>query len=105
MPDDGHGCLQDIHWAMGDMGYFPSYALGSAYGAQAIADLRKTMDLDAQWAAGDLEPLKNALCDRLWKYGCSKEPAWLVKSLCGGDFDPRYFTDYLKAKYTDLYKL
>ena len=105
VPDDGHGCLQDIHWAMGDIGYFPSYALGSAYGAQAIADLRKTMDLDAQWAAGDLEPLKNALCDRLWKYGCSKEPAWLVRSLCGGDFDPRYFTDYLKAKYTDLYKL
>ena len=35
VPDDTHGCLQDIHWAMGDMGYFPSYALGSAYSAQA----------------------------------------------------------------------
>ena len=35
VPDDAHGCLQDIHWAMGDLGYFPSYALGSAYGAQA----------------------------------------------------------------------
>ena len=60
VPDDAHGCLQDIHWAMGDLGYFPSYALGSAYGAQAVDDLRKTMDLDAQWAAGDLEPLKAA---------------------------------------------
>ena len=105
VPDDAHGCLQDIHWSMGDMGYFPSYALGSAYGAQAIADLRKTMDLDAQWAEGNLQPLKDALCDRLWKYGNLKEPAWLVKSLCGGTFDPHYFTDYLKAKYTDLYKL
>ena len=47
VPDDTHGCLQDIHWAMGDMGYFPSYALGSAYSAQAVDDLRKTMDLDA----------------------------------------------------------
>ena len=105
VPDDAHGCLQDIHWSMGDMGYFPSYALGSAYGAQAIADLRKTMDLDAQWAEGNLQPLKDALCNRLWKYGNLKEPAWLVKSLCGGTFDPHYFTDYLKAKYTDLYKL
>ncbi|HIZ47863.1 MAG TPA: carboxypeptidase M32 [Candidatus Gemmiger excrementavium] len=105
VPDDARGCLQDIHWAMGDMGYFPSYALGSAYGAQAVADLRKTMDLDAQWEKGDLQPLKDALCARLWRYGSSKEPAWLVQSLCGGNFDPRYFTDYLTEKYTALYRL
>lgn len=37
VPDDARGCLQDIHWAMGDFGYFPSYALGSAYAAQAVA--------------------------------------------------------------------
>ena len=61
VPDDAHGCLQDIHWSMGDIGYFPSYALGSAYGAQALDDLRKTNDFDAQWANGDVEPLKAAL--------------------------------------------
>ena len=105
VPDDTHGCLQDIHWAMGDIGYFPSYALGSAYGAQAIADLRKTMDLDAQWAAGDMEPLKAALKERVWQWGTMKEPQWLVESLCGGTFDPHYFTRYLKEKYTELYKL
>ena len=59
-PDDAHGCLQDIHWSMGDIGYFPSYALGSAYGAQALDDLRKTNDFDAQWDNGDVEPLKAA---------------------------------------------
>ena len=100
-----HGCLQDIHWAMGDLGYFPSYALGSAYGAQAVDDLRKTMDLDAQWAAGDLEPLKAALKARVWQWGCMKEPQWLVESLCGGKFDPHHFTEYLKKKYTELYEL
>ena len=105
VPDDAHGCLQDIHWSMGDIGYFPSYALGSAYGAQAIADLRKTMDLDAQWAAGDMEPLKAALKDRVWQWGSMKEPQWLVQSLCGGKFDPHYFTRYLKEKYTALYEL
>lgn len=105
VPDDAHGCLQDIHWSMGDLGYFPSYALGSAYGAQAIADLRKTMDLDAQWAAGDLAPLKAALRERVWQYGNVKEPQWLVTSLCGGAFDPQYYTRYLTEKYTALYRL
>ena len=105
VPDDAHGCLQDIHWAGGDLGYFPSYALGSAYGAQAMADLRKTLDLDAQLAAGDLAPLKTALRDRLWQYGCGKEPQELVKSLCGGVFDPKYYTQYLTEKYRKLYQL
>ena len=65
-PDDARGVLQDIHWAGGDIGYFPSYALGSAYAAQALDDLRQTLDLDAQWAKGDLAPLKAALTGRLW---------------------------------------
>lgn len=105
VPDDAHGCLQDIHWSMGDIGYFPSYALGSAYGAQAIDDLRKANDFDAQWANGDVEPLKAALKERVWQWGSMKEPAWLVESLCGGKFDPHHFTDYLKKKYTELYEL
>ena len=105
VPDDAHGCLQDIHWSMGDIGYFPSYALGSAYGAQALDDLRKTNDFDAQWANGDVEPLKAALKERVWQWGSMKEPAWLVESLCGGQFDPHHFTDYLKKKYTELYEL
>ena len=105
VPDDAHGCLQDIHWSMGDIGYFPSYALGSAYGAQAIDDLRKTNDFEAQWANGDVEPLKAALKERVWQWGSMKEPAWLVESLCGGKFDPHHFTEYLKKKYTELYEL
>lgn len=105
VPDDTRGCLQDIHWSMGDMGYFPSYALGSAYSAQTVADLRRTMELDAQWAQGDMEPLKQALRTRLWQYGNAREPQWLVKNLCGGTFDAAYFTRYLKEKYTDLYEL
>ena len=105
VPDDTRGVLQDIHWAMGDLGYFPSYALGGAYGAQAMADLRRTMPLDDQLRRGDLKPLTQALTARLWRYGCEKEPAALVQSLCGGPFDPRWFTDYLTEKYTALYEL
>ena len=105
VPDDARGVLQDIHWAQGNFGYFPSYALGSAYGAQAMADLKKTIDFDAMYAAGDLSPLRQALTQRLWQYGNLKETGWLVENLCGGPFDPQYYVDYLTRKYTELYNL
>ena len=105
VPDDARGVLQDIHWVWGNFGYFPSYALGSAYAAQAMADLEKTIDFDAMYAAGDLAPLRQALTDRLWHYGNLKETAWLVESLCGGTFDPKYYVEYLANKYTELYNL
>lgn len=105
VPSDSEGCLQDIHWSAGDVGYFPSYALGSAYGAQAMDSLKDTIDLDAMLSAGTVEPLKAALTQRLWKWGCMKEPQWLVESLCGGTFDPAHYTAYLKNKYTELYQL
>ena len=105
VPDDAHGVLQDIHWGWGNFGYFPSYALGSAYAAQAMADLEKTIDFDAMYAEGDLAPLRDALTDRLWHYGNLKETAWLVESLCGGPFDPKYYVEYLTKKYSELYNL
>ena len=105
MPDDAHGVLQDIHWAQGNFGYFPSYALGSAYGAQAMAGLEKTIDFEAMYAAGDLAPLRDELTRRLWHYGNLKETGWLVESLCGGPFDPSCYVDYLTRKYTELYNL
>lgn len=105
VPDDARGVLQDIHWSQGSFGYFPSYALGSAYAAQAMADLKRTIDFDAMYAAGDLSPLRDALTARLWRYGNLKETAWLVESLCGGPFDPAYYVGYLTQKYTELYNL
>ena len=61
--------------------------------------------LEAHIEKGDLSPLKDALHTRLWQYGNSREPADLVKSLCGGEFDPTHYTRYLRRKYTDLYAL
>ena len=52
-----------------------------------------------------MQPLKDALCARLWRWGRAQEPAWLVQSLCGGTFDPAHYTRYLTEKYTALYQL
>ena len=52
VPDDRSGVLQDSHWSGGQIGYFPSYALGSAYGAQIVAKMKETVDVDECVAAG-----------------------------------------------------
>ena len=105
VPSDTMGCLQDVHWSCGDLGYFPSYALGSAYGAQMILNMKKDFDLEAHVAAGDLSPITAWLEEHIWQYGKEKLPAWLVENACGGPFDAEYFVRYLEAKYADIYAL
>ena len=53
VPDDAHGVLQDVHWSCGDIGYFPSYALGSAYGAHFLAKMKETIDVNKDLSQGD----------------------------------------------------
>lgn len=105
VPCDAQGVLQDIHWACGDLGYFPSYALGTAYGAQIMAKMRSELDVDALLEAGQLAPINAWLEDRIWQYGKEKSPAWLLQNACGAPFDPRCYTDYLVKKYSEIYQL
>ena len=105
VPDDRRGVLQDSHWSTGYVGYFPSYALGSAYGAQLLAKMKQTVDVDAVVASGDLRPILAWLEDRIWKYGALRDPMDILESALEAPFDPRYFTDYLEEKYTRIYGL
>lgn len=104
VPDDAHGCLQDSHWSGGSFGYFPSYALGSAYGAQMLRNMEAEMDVWGPVGRGDLSAVTAWLKEKVHKYGCLKTPAEIVKNACG-DFDPTAYTDYLTKKYTELYGL
>ena len=105
VPDDKRGCLQDSHWAGGSFGYFPSYALGSAYGAQMLAQMEKDFDVWGAVEKCDLSPVTAWLKDKVHKYGCLLEPSEIVENACGGKFDPSYYTEYLKNKFTRLYNL
>lgn len=105
VPDNARGVLQDIHWACGDIGYFPSYALGTAYAAQIMAALRRALDVDALLEKGDLGPINAWLAEHIWQYGKEKTPAELLQNACGAPFDPKFYTDYLTEKYTKLYNL
>ena len=57
VPDDRRGCLQDSHWSFGAIGYFPSYALGSAYGVQMLGRMGAEVDVWEAVRAGDLRPV------------------------------------------------
>ena len=104
VPDDKHGCLQDSHWSGGSFGYFPSYALGSAYGAQMLQNMEKDIDVWGPVSKGDLSIVSGWLKDKVHQYGSFLEPADVVKNACG-TFDPSVYTDYLTKKYTELYRL
>ncbi len=105
VPDDKRGVLQDSHWSGGMIGYFPSYALGSAYGAQIIEKLKADVNLPAVLEKGDLAPVNDWLRENIWQHGAMYEPAALLERVLGESFDPKYYTDYLEKKYTELYSL
>jgi carboxypeptidase Taq len=104
VPDDKHGCLQDSHWSGGSFGYFPSYALGSAYGAQMLMNMEKEQDIWTDVAKGDLTSVSAWLGEKVHQYGSLLEPADVIKNACG-TFDPNVYTDYLTKKYTEIYGL
>lgn len=105
VPDDARGCLQDIHWSAGNIGYFPSYALGSAYGVQMLRKMESDMeDIWTDVAAGNLSRVTAWLRENIHRHGCFHKPGELFKTVCG-EFDAKYYTDYLTEKYTALYEL
>ena len=105
VPDDKQGVLQDSHWSGGNVGYFPSYALGSAYGAQMLAKMKQTVDVDAAVRSGDLRPITGWLEEHIWKFGCLYDPVDLLERAVGEPFDPKYYTDYLEEKFSAIYGL
>ena len=105
VPTDREGVLQDMHWSGGLFGYFPSYALGSAYGAQMLSVMKQTVDVDNALAKGDLSPINSWLEQNIWQYGGLYDPDVVLEKALGKPFDPMYYVNYLKEKYSEIYRL
>lgn len=105
VPNDREGILQDSHWSGGAIGYFPSYALGSAYGVQMLAAMEKEVDVWAAAEKGDLSPITAWLGEHIHRYGRLLKPAQLLENAMGAPFDPNCYVDYLTKKFSALYHL
>ena len=106
VPDDARGCLQDVHWSHGAMGYFPTYALGNLYAAQLFEQILR--DIPHLWdsvASGDFAPLLAWLREHVHQHGRRKTAARIVQDATGSPPSSTPFLRYLETKYTALYDL
>jgi carboxypeptidase Taq len=105
-PDDARGVLQDVHWADGYIGYFPSYALGNLLAVQFYNQaLAEIPDLPEQIARGQFGALRGWLRDNIHVHGKKFTPTELVRRVTGKDMNAAPFLAYLQAKYTEIYGL
>jgi carboxypeptidase Taq len=96
------GCLQDIHWALGSFGYFPSYALGAVIAAQLWESLRSSVpELDAQISRGDFSGLFGWLRDNVHAMGAKVPVNDLMKQATGQPLSAAALLRYLENKYLE----
>jgi carboxypeptidase Taq len=100
VPDDRHGCLQDIHWAVGSIGYFPTYTLGAMAAAQLFA-AAKAQDaaILPGIAKGDFRPLLRWLRANVHGRGSLLATDDLLKAATGKPLSAAAFKAHLKARY------
>jgi carboxypeptidase Taq len=103
-PDDAKGCLQDVHWSHGAVGYFPTYTLGNLYAAQFFDQAKIDLgDIDAQFAAGDFAPLLGWLRKNIHQHGRRYTARELVQRVTGKPLSAQPLLDHLKRKAAELY--
>ncbi len=101
--NDGDGILQDVHWSGGAFGYFPTYALGSAYAAQIYYTLTKELDFETLIKEDRIEEINAWLKEKIHQFGKSKKPLEILESVTNEPFNPDYYVRYLKEKYSAIY--
>jgi carboxypeptidase Taq len=103
---DAEGALQDIHWSAGLYGYFPTYSLGNLFSAQIWSAIQREIpDVEKQIAAGKFQALREWLRKKIHHHGREYPAAELIKRATGKAPDSRYFTEYVNAKFGELYDL
>jgi carboxypeptidase Taq len=102
--DDAHGVLQDVHWSMGAIGYFPTYALGNLIAGQLWNRVQADIgDLDDRLAAGELQSLREWLREHVHRHGAKFAMPELLGQVVGRPIEVRPFVDYLKRKLSDVH--
>jgi carboxypeptidase Taq len=102
--DDLEGCLQDVHWALGELGYFPTYTVGNLYAAQLVAAFERAEGpLDAALAGGRFDRLLEWLRERVHRRGHLESAEDTIRRATGAALSAAPYLDYLRRKYAELY--
>lgn len=105
-PNDALGCLQDIHWPSGSIGYFPTYALGNFYSVQLLdAAVKQNPQIQTDLEDGNTRSLKKWLGENIHQHGKKFDPPELVTKATGRPLDHQPFIDYVNKKFGELYNL
>ncbi|HEY4366423.1 MAG TPA: carboxypeptidase M32 [Steroidobacteraceae bacterium] len=100
--NDAEGCLQDVHWAVGSFGYFPSYAIGAAIAGQLYETLRADLPtLDEEIAAGKFSGLFDWLRQNVHSLGASLSTPELIKNATGKPLSAAAWIRYVEGKYLE----
>ena len=101
---DSEGCLQDVHWSMGSIGYFPTYTMGNLLSYQFWNCLEKDLgDTDAMIARGDFQPILEWLIQKIYRHGAKYPPQELVPMVTGKPMGAADYLARLSQKYCAVY--
>jgi len=105
-PTDREGILQDVHWAFGGFGYFPTYTLGNVLAAQLFESAEKAIPgLKAGFEKGEFAPLLEWLRVNVHQHGRRYLPRDLVKKATGKALSTDAYLKYLTEKFSAIYGL
>ncbi|MBX7212025.1 MAG: carboxypeptidase M32 [Verrucomicrobiaceae bacterium] len=98
-PDDRRGCLQDIHWSMGGLGYFATYSLGNLNGAQLFSTAMRQKRISDAAAMCDYAPLLAWLRTKVHARGSTLMPADLMREATGRETTPKAYLAHLRSRF------
>jgi carboxypeptidase Taq len=105
-PDDGRGVLQDVHWASGLIGYFPTYTLGNLLSAQLFRKVQNEIpQLREEIGRGEFQHLLDWLRRHIHRHGRKYEPVELIQKAIGEPLEAEPFLEYLRNKFGEIYRL
>lgn len=99
-PNDTQGCLQDIHWSMGGLGYFATYSLGNFNAAQLYQTALKDENVSAAAEKANYIPLLEWMRKHIHSKGSALLPQELMKSATGEKTNPEHYLAHLKRRFT-----
>ncbi|MEI7577826.1 MAG: carboxypeptidase M32 [Armatimonadota bacterium] len=104
--DDSVGCLQDVHWARGSVGYFPTYSYGNLIGVQIWNKLKSEVDgVDEMISRGNFRPIMDWLVEKVYGYGRLMPPKFLVEHVTGSKMQAQPWLDYADSKFRAIHGL